>query len=254
MSNDVGSASIAPPGKSGEPEPWSTRVNSRDGLTYVWIYPGTFQMGCSPSDKECSDDEKPVHWVTLTNGFWLGQTPVPQAAYQRVTGVNPSQSKGQQLPVDWVTWGDAISYCSAVGMRLPTEAEWEYAARAGSTASRYGDINAIAWYDANSNAQTHPVAQKQPNAWKLYDMLGNVWQWTADWYSGNYYRQSPQASYSGSRQQDPLGPSSGENATVRGGSSESLPAQVRVSSRYAYLDPNYGQPAVGFRCAAQTLP
>lgn len=253
MSNDVGSASIAPPGEAGEPKPWSTRVNSRDGLVYVWIYPGTFQMGCSPGDKECSDDEKPAHWVTLTKGFWLGQTPVTQAAYQRVTGANPSQFKGEQLPVDQVTWGDAISYCSAVGMRLPTEAEWEYAARAGSTASRYGDINAIAW-DANSDLRTHAVAQKQPNAWKLYDMLGNVWQWTADWYDGHYYSQSSQASYSGSPQQDPTGPSSGRTPTVRGGSSDSLPAQVRVSFRYAHLDPDYGFYALGFRCVGQALP
>ena len=182
----------------------TTKTNPKDGLTYVWIPPGIFQMGCSPGDNECIDSEKPAHSVTITNGFWIGQTPVTQAAYQRVIGTNPSNFKGDQRPVEMVNWGEATAYCTAVGMRLPTEAEWEYAARARSTVARYGDLDPIAWYEKNSDNQSHEVGQKRPNAWKLFDMLGNVWEWTADWYDQNYYSQSPS--------QDPRGSSSGAEA------------------------------------------
>jgi len=147
-----------------------TKVNPKDGLRYIRIPPGTFQMGCSPGDNLCDDWEKPRHSVTLTKGFWMGQTPVTQAAYQRVMGTNPSQFRGGQRPVEQVSWDEALDYCKAVGMRLPTEAEWEYAARAGSTASLNGYNN------GDYLGQTYDVARKQPNAWKLYDMLGNVWE------------------------------------------------------------------------------
>jgi formylglycine-generating enzyme required for sulfatase activity len=110
-------------------------------------------------------------------GFWVGQTPVTQAAYEKLVGTNPSYFKGSNLPVENVSWTEAESYCKAAGMRLPTEAQWEYAARAGTTGSRYGNLDEIASYGGNSGKQTHPVGTKAPNAWKLYDMLGNVWQW-----------------------------------------------------------------------------
>jgi formylglycine-generating enzyme required for sulfatase activity len=247
----------------------ATKVNSRDTLTYVWIAPGTFQMGCSSGDSECLDDEKPTHSVTISKGFWMGQTPVTQAAYQRVRGTNPSYFKGDQRPVEQVTWFEARDYCSAVGMRLPTEAEWEYAARAGSTAARYGDLDAVAWYSDNSgNAradstalgrdqqnyltklylngnQTHPVMEKQPNGWKLYDMLGNVWEWTGDWYGDSYYSQSPS--------QEPQGPNSGEYRALRGGSWESEPRKARVSVR-GWGGPGGRGNGLGFRCAGETLP
>ncbi len=158
-----------------------TKANPNDGLTYVWIPPGKFMMGCSPDDKVCEDDEKPAHEVTIAKGFWIGQTLVTQAAYKRVIGKNPSFFHGSdQLPVEKVEWGDAVEYCTKVGMRVPTEPEWEYAARANNPSSRYGDLDAIAWYKDNSYNHTHEVAQKQPNAWQLYDMLGNVWEWTND--------------------------------------------------------------------------
>lgn len=159
----------------------TTWVNPTDGLTYVWIPPGKFTMGCSPGDTNCDPDEKP-HEVTIDHGFWMGQTLVTQGAYKRVTGENPSFYKhGNQFPVDKVDFIDAYGYCVAVGMRLPNEAEWEYAARANTTGPRYSDdLDAIAWYKGNSFGHPQQVAQKEPNAFHLYDMLGNMWQWTTD--------------------------------------------------------------------------
>ena len=159
----------------------TTTVNPTDGLTYVWIPAGKFIMGCSPGDTNCDPNEKPRE-VTLDHSFWMGQTLVTQGAYKRVTGENPSFNKhGDQFPVDKVDYIDAYGYCVAVGMRLPKEAEWEYAARANTTGARYSDdLDSIAWYKDNSFGHSHPVAQKKPNAFNLYDMLGNMWQWTTD--------------------------------------------------------------------------
>ena len=158
----------------------TTWVNPQDDLTYVWIPPGKFMMGCSPGDTHCDSDETP-HEVTIDHGFWIGQTLVTQGAYKRVTGENPSFYKhGDQFPVDRVDYIGAQGYCVAVGMRLPNEAEWEYAARANTTGDRYSDdLDAIAWYKDDSFGHSHEVAQKQPNAFHLYDMLGDMWQWTA---------------------------------------------------------------------------
>jgi formylglycine-generating enzyme required for sulfatase activity len=160
----------------------TTWVNPRDGLTYVWIPPGKFMLGCSPGDTNCDLDEKPPREVTIDHGFWMGETLVTQGAYKRVTEENPSfYKRGDQFPVDKVDYIDSYGYCVAVGMRLPTEAEWEYAARANTTGARYSDdLDAIAWYKDNSFGHSHEVAKKQPNAFHLYDMLGNMWQWTAD--------------------------------------------------------------------------
>jgi formylglycine-generating enzyme required for sulfatase activity len=175
----------APPQLPTDPStpPLTTRVNPKDGLTYVWIPPGKFLMGCSPGDTECGTDETP-HEVTIAHGFWIGQTPVTQAAFQRVHGDNPSFHHGDTslLPAERVEWLGADAYCKAVGMRLPSEAEYEYAARAGDPAVRYGDLEAIAWYKGNGNGHTQPVATKAPNAWHLYDMLGDVWEYTSDPY------------------------------------------------------------------------
>ena len=240
------------------------KVNAKDRLTYIWIPTGTFTMGCSSGDNECFEDEKPVHEVTITKGFWMGQTLVTQSAYKRVVGVNPSRFKGEQLPVETVSWDDAQSYCRTVGMRLPTEAEWEYAARAGNTGARYGDLEAIAWYSGNSGRQrldggemfrsdpknyeenliakgnqTHAIGQKQPNAWQLYDMLGNVWEWTADWFDKNYYVRS--------EAHDPTGPSSGTHRALRGGAWDDDARNTRLSNRYS-LAPDSRNFYAGFRC------
>ncbi|HXB72407.1 MAG TPA: TonB family protein [Candidatus Acidoferrales bacterium] len=162
-----------------------TMVNPTDGQNYVWIPPGSFTMGCSPGDTECAGDEKPPHAERIAKGFWLGQTEVTQAAYQLVTGGNPSNHKGDQFPVESLTWDHASNYCRAIGGRLPTEVEWEYAARAGSTWARYGSLDEVAWHSGNSGGATHPVATKQPNAFGLYDMLGNVWEYVTGSYPGS---------------------------------------------------------------------
>jgi formylglycine-generating enzyme required for sulfatase activity len=118
------------------PAAGAKKVNAKDGLTYIWIPAGTFTMGCSPGDNECFDDEKPAHEVTISRGFWIGQTLVTQAAYKRVVGANPSRFKGEQLPVETVSWNDAQSYCRTVGMRLPTEGTWTPLRGIPTTAAR----------------------------------------------------------------------------------------------------------------------
>jgi formylglycine-generating enzyme required for sulfatase activity len=230
------------------PAPGESRPNPKDGLPYRWIPPGNFRMGCSeqPTDTQCDKkDEFPTHDVTITKGFWMGETEVTQEAYERVTGKpNPSHFKGLRLPVENVSWDDAKAYCAAAGgMRLPTEAEWEYAARAGTRSTSYGDPNSIAWYLANSNGQTHEVGLKPANAWNLRDTLGNVWEWTADWYDENYYKNSPST--------DPKGPAEAKQYRVlRGGSWGSYPGIVRVSYRLRY-EPSDRLANFGFRCAGE---
>jgi formylglycine-generating enzyme required for sulfatase activity len=219
-------------------------------------------MGCWPSDNECYDDEKPAHQVTITSGFWLGQTSVTVGAWKRYRAATGKPALGgadnlgrklneaagdDTLPAVAMPWDEAKGFCEWAGGRLPTEAEWEYAARAGSATARYGNLDAIAWYGDNSGRQRidsaeifradqenyakrlfdngngpHPVGQKQPNAWNLYDMLGNVWQWTADWYTDKY---------SGNSETDPHGPTSGTLRTLRGGSWYGDPRNFRVSNR-----------------------
>jgi formylglycine-generating enzyme required for sulfatase activity len=218
------SGPAVPPKATSGAEIGDTRVNSKDGLTYVWIQPGRFMMGCSPGDSECFDNEKPAHAVTISKGFWIGQTEVIQEAYERVIETNPSHFRGAKLPVDSVVWDKATAYCRAIGGRLPTEAEWEYAARAGSTSSRYRDIDSIAWHGANSGGKTHEVAQKQANAFGLYDTLGNVWEWVADWY----------ATYPSGSVTDPRGPATGQHRVLRGSSSFVLSRYARVSYRANY--------------------
>ena len=214
-----------------------TRVNPVDGLTYVFIPPGAFTMGCSPGDNECEDDAKtelmfsirakPPHAEQIANGFWLGQTEVTQAAWKRVMNDNPSFFKGDQLPVEGVDWTQAGNYCKAIGGRLPTEKEWEYAARGGTTGPRYGPLDAVAWYNGNSGGAIHPVGLKQANAFGLYDMLGNEWEWTADNYDA-----------------------AGQYRVLRGGSWGEYSRSVRASYRYA------GPPLlqivdIGFRCVGE---
>jgi len=211
---------------AGEPAPNAPRINPKDGLTYVWIPQGEFMMGCSPGDTECYSNEKPARQVTISQGFWMGQTEVTQAAYQRVMGVNPSYFQGANRPVEQVNWNEAIDYCGKVGLRLPTEVEWEYAARAGNPNVRYGELGSIAWYAGNSGQQTHEVKEKPANTWGLYDMLGNVWEWTSDLYANSTDR------------------------VLRGGSWNFGPRGVRVSDRFWYV-PTLRGDSIGFRCAGE---
>jgi formylglycine-generating enzyme required for sulfatase activity len=229
------------------------RENSKDGLKYVWIPSGTFMMGCSPGDNECRDEEKPSHQVTITKGFWFGQTPVTVGAYKRFTAVTGRQMPrapgsntrwaNENMPMVIVNWDEAQAYCGWIGGRLPTDAEWEYAARGESTEARYGNLDDIAWYHGNSGGQTHDVGQKRANGFGLYDVLGNVLELVSDWYDGDYYRNSPPT--------DPQGPASGEFRVLRGASSySSLPRYVRVSIR-DWVSPGRRDDDTGFRCVRE---
>jgi formylglycine-generating enzyme required for sulfatase activity len=231
------------PGLPAKPVAGAVKVNVKDGQRYRWIPAGFFQMGCSNGDIECFNNEKPVRIVTITKGFWIGETEVTQAAYEKVTGQNRSVSKSAKLPVENVSWHEAQSYCQAAGMRLPTEAEWEYAARAGSDQSRYGELGAVAWYGGNSEGRTHEVGQKAANVWGLYDTLGNVWEWMADWYVEVHPANS---------EADPGGPSSGEYRSTRGGNFRADARSVRVSVRRRDV-PGRRSPFTGFRCVESEL-
>jgi sulfatase modifying factor 1 len=217
----------------------SRRTKSVRGLIYVWVEPGSFRMGCSAGDDECRDNEKPAHPVTLSHGFWMGETEVTQDAYQQVIGSNPSESKSERLPVESVTWKEAQGYCQAAGMRLPTEAEWEYAARGGESAPKYGDIESISWYAGNSNGTAHEGRTREPNRFGLYDMFGNVWEWVADRYG----------SYSDGPETDPKGPSAGQERILRGGCWGDISRVTRASFRNRVVGPGYYSSGAGLRCA-----
>jgi formylglycine-generating enzyme required for sulfatase activity len=236
------------------PAPLRVRENPKDGLKYVWIPPGTFQMGCSPGDSECSYYEKPAHQVRITKGFWIGQTEVTVGAYKRFASAtgrgmrdSPDFNSGwsnEQMPIVNVSWNDAQAYCAWAEGRLSTEAEWEYAARAGSTEARYGPIDEVAWWDNNSGQKTHEVGQKRANGFGLFDMLGNVFEWVNDWDDENYYENSPS--------QDPAGATSGEYRVLRGGSLSNNLEVVRVSVRLR-VTPGYRRDLVGFRCGGEVF-
>ena len=209
-------------------------------------------MGCSPGDAECYAEEKPAHRVVITRAFELGKYLVTQAQDDAVTAANRSYSAGRGLPVAGVSWDDAQKFCLAINgkrdgyrYRLPTEAEWEYAARAGDSSCRYGPLVEVAWFHDNSGGTTHPVGEKKPNGFGLYDTLGNLWEWVQDWYGVDYYSHSPES--------DPKGPGSGEFRVSRGGSWRGIARGLtRVSSRYS-LKPSVRSIVVGFRCAREVV-
>lgn len=214
------------------------RSNPRDNQKYVWIPPGRFRMGCSPTEHDdCKNypKEKPAHMVRITRGFWMGRTEVTQAAYQRRIGKNPSNEKAKDRPVERVTWFDAQHYCEVVGGRLPTEAEWEYAARAGSTRQFYSEMDGIVWHAGAS--------EKKPNRWGF--ALGNLLEWVSDWYDEEYYKSLPSLSI------DPHGPPKGTERSVRGGvwsdGDIRLPGRLGFRPERDFID-------VGFRCAIDTFP
>ncbi len=226
-------------------------------LELVWIPGGTFQMGCSPGDSECDSDESPRHQVTV-DGFWIGKYEVTQRQWKTVTmGSNPSKYKGDQQPVENVSWNDAREFLRRIdkvlrlpteaeleiaALRLPTEVEWEFAARGGTKGPYYGKLEEIAWYVEGLESRHHQVGQKKPNDYGLYDMLGNVWEWTADRY-GDYRTGS---------QRNPTGSSDSSKRVNRGGAWGSSGKRYRVSGRRG-VKPDLRRSSLGFRLARSAL-
>jgi len=242
--------------------PWRVKDTATQ-IEFVLIPPGTFDMGCSASQQYgCGSDENPVHQVTLTNAFYLGRYEVTQAQWTARMGSNPSQFQSAstqvpqaqvpQRPVDSVSWNMIQGFLSQTGMRLPMEAEWEYAYRAGTTTAFHGYtgqvsgtnddslLGNIAWFTSNSNSQTRPVGGKLGNGFGLHDMSGNVWEWVNDWYGSNYYVTSPSV--------NPPGPSSGQYRVLRGGVWFYFSFYCRASYRNKY-NPGYSGLNIGFRVA-----
>jgi formylglycine-generating enzyme required for sulfatase activity len=216
-------------------------------ITMVWIPSGSFEMGSPNNEQDRDNDEGPVHEVNIGYGFWMGNYEVTQEQWEAVTGNNPSNFDGDNHPVEQVSWNDIHEdFLSQIddGFRLPSESEWEYACRAGTETRFYwGDdpdndeIGDYAWYDSNSNNQTHDVGQKRPNAFGLYDMSGNVYEWCEDWYH-NSYEGAPD---DGSAWDD-----NGSYRVLRGGSWGNRPWNCRSASRSG-SNPDGGDYLVGFR-------
>ena len=259
----------------------AVKLNPKDQLEYVFVPPGTFWMGCTPHDSDCDPIEEPRHQVTITKGFWMGRHEVPIRTYKNfakatkrkmppkpvVTPFGELSGKGRiklgsrnisnafesgpgkkdERPVVAATFEEAEAYCKFAGGRLPTEAEWEYAARGGKQDTRYPWGDEVSHEDANyGNAAgrdqwryTAPVKSFDPNGFGLFDMAGNVWEWCSDWVDGNYYLNTPD--------KDPQGPKKGPGKAIRGGSWGFGPRYLRVSTR-AMADPASRGDGVGFRC------
>ena len=228
------------------------------GMEFVLIPAGEFMMGCSDSSKACQNDAKPQHRVTISQPFYLGKYEVTQEQWKTVMGRREGAFKGRKLPVEFVDWDEIQEFIRRLNekegthkYRLPTEAEWEYAARAGTTSTYYfGDDPAqageYAWCYENSSFSTHPVGQKKPNPWGLYDMLGNVEEWVQDWYDENYYARSPSV--------DPPGPAVGIRRVVRGGSWATGAVGLRPGFRmWNSPDTGGGFATLGFRLAASVV-
>lgn len=157
-------------------------------MEYVLIPEGKFIMGSTENDNMAAEWEKPRHWVSIKT-FLMSKTPVTQKVWQKIIGDNPSCFKGANKPVERVSWEDCQKFCAKLELKLPSEAQWEYACRANTSSIYYwGDTmdTNFCWYNENSGGETHPVGQKKANAFGLYDMLGNVYEWCEDMYSDNY--------------------------------------------------------------------
>ena len=240
--------------------PWRVRDNGT-GIEMVLIPPGSYQRGCSASNaSDCWSGERPTHQVTLTNAFYLSRTEVTQAQWVAKMGSNPSYhqtaspavpaSEVPNRPVERVSWNDIQPFCTNNGLRLPTEAEWEYAYRAGTTTAFHGmpgylngtnddnQLGTIAWFSGNSGSQTRPVAGKAANGFGLYDMAGNVWEWCQDWYG----------TYASGAQTNPTGPGSGAGRVLRGGSLYGYSIGCRASTRDGGT-PVHRSHDIGFRVA-----
>ena len=230
---------------------WRVRDTATQ-MEMLLIPQGTFTMGCTASNQfVCDANEIPTHSVTLTQAFYMGRYEVTQAQWLAKVGSNPSYFRGpsypdaENRPVETVSWNTIQSYLSATGMRLPSEAEWEYACRAGTTtafnngSSDDTTVGTIAWYSSNSGGQTHAVGGKAANALGLHDMAGNVWEWVNDWYAG----------YSSGAQTNPSGPISGGTRVFRGGTWSGSSAYLRSSLRDGTGGPSLEGRYIGFRVA-----
>lgn len=284
-----------------QPTPGAVRSNALDALDYVYVPPGAFEMGCVASDNQCQNDEKPSHHVELTKGFWMGRTEVTVAAFRKfvtatlrrttaesdgwsqafdgknlkkkvgVNWQNPGFDQGPTHPVVHVSWYDASLYCAWAGGRLPTEAEWEYAARAGRPATKfawgeatsdlvaagklanvadqslkraYPNLRTITGYE-DGFAFTSPAGTFLPNEYGLQDMIGNVAEWCADYHD--------EKTYASSSHQDPQGPAVGSRRVIRGGAWVDDASNLRASYRAREL-PTYHDSLTGFRCVRDTEP
>jgi formylglycine-generating enzyme required for sulfatase activity len=254
------------PSTETSPAAGSSVVKTKCGIDMVAIPAGQFTMGW----KDGPIDAKPEHVVKI-DGFLMDQHEITQEVYEAATGKNPSRRKNPNNPVEQVTWTAAARFCnarslqegltpcyatntwecdfSATGYRLPTEAEWEYACRAGSTSQYYyGDnpeeLKTHAWFKDNSEGHPHAVAQRKPNAWNLFDMAGNVWEWCNDYYGAKYYRESPA--------DNPRGPKQGEKRVLRGGawsaSSANCTSWARNCDEAGLTDVCLTGDSNGFRC------
>ena len=244
--------------------PWRVRDNGT-GIEMLLAPPSTFDMGCIQGSNYygCSSFEQPVHTVTLTNAFYIGRYEVTQAQWQAKMGSNPSYYRGQadspSRPVEQVSWNTIQGFLTATGMQLPTEAQWEYACRAGTTTPFHSGpgfpngttddnlVSQIAWYYFNTcsggdGCRTHAVGTKAANAFGLHDMLGNVWEWCGDWYGG----------YSSVAQTNPSGPATGTYRVLRGGSWVSFTDDAGSSNRDSD-SPGYAYVTIGFRVARSPL-
>ena len=236
-----------PAAKAAKPGP---AITNSIGMKLVAIPPGTFIMG-SPADEAARYDNETQHKVTMTRGFFMGATSVTQAQWRAVMGTNPSHFKGDDLPVEQVSWDDAVAFCKKLSAKegksyhLPTEAQWEYACRAGTTTPFNTGVDDSAltqtdWYGENSKGKTHPVGLKKPNAWGLYDMHGNVLQWCNDWY----------AEYPPGDATDPTGPPTGTGRVLRGGAWLLIYSDSSQPTRSAHRDlvaPETRMNIIGFR-------
>jgi formylglycine-generating enzyme required for sulfatase activity len=237
---------------------WRVR-HTQTQIEMLLVPPGTFNMGCSASSQGgCSTSESPVHGVTLTSPFYLGRYEVTQAQWIAIMGSNPSFHQGGAYvdsdlrPVERVSWNMVQNFNTATGLRLPTEAEWEYAYRAGTTTAFHSFagypngtnddtlLGNIAWFCSNECSQTRPVGGKHANAFGLHDMTGNVWEWVNDWFSGAYYASSPST--------NPPGPATGQYRVLRGGAWGSYSVNCRSSVR-GYDEPGAVYVGLGFRVA-----
>jgi len=233
-------------------------VDTETQIEMLLVPPGTFRMGCIMGSTQfpCYSYELPPHEVTLTEPFYLGRYEVTQAQWAARTGSNPSWydfassqvplAQVPSRPVEEVSWVMVQDFLLAAGMRLPTEAEWEFACRAGTETPYYsnstseGSLSALAWYSLNSVSQTRPVGGKAANALGFHDMLGNVWEWVGDWYSAGFYEISPPI--------DPLGPLTGSARGLRGGSWLNSAGLTRASNRFSDT-PTAVNRTIGFRVA-----